>query len=197
MNKILSLFVRKPVKTISAADTHLVEVEARVLATLEEAIREKRVTSRLAANANNKGDLSMDGGLQVIGTHEGKITITGGHGVVWISETGVVIGDIEAPHVYIQGRVHGKIRSNLTIIEGRGMVEGVLATNNLMQRNIKNITMHVEINPRDEEIDPSISNVVNLIPDPSAHPSATTPYTTTAWAPPHSSVDPRAGGNAS
>lgn len=124
------------------------------VASIEEAIKNKRVTSRLAQGAVNVGDLNLDGGLQVQGTHDGKLIVTHERGVVWISETGAVNGDIDAPQVYIHGMVVGSIRADLVILEGNGQVIGQISANRVLLRNMNQMKVDATFMPRERVVVP-------------------------------------------
>ncbi|MDL0432490.1 polymer-forming cytoskeletal protein [Marinobacter sp. TBZ242] len=57
-----------------------------------------------------EGDVHFSGGLHVDGTIRGRVVAEeGGDAVLRISEVGSVEGDIVAPHVIINGTVHGDV----------------------------------------------------------------------------------------
>ena len=57
-----------------------------------------------------KGDLTFSGGLHVDGVVKGKVVAEeGSDAVIRVSEAGRVEGDIVAPHVIINGAVHGDV----------------------------------------------------------------------------------------
>jgi cytoskeletal protein CcmA (bactofilin family) len=56
------------------------------------------------------GDVQFSGGLHVDGKIRGKVSAEdGGEAVLRVSEVGLVEGDIVAPHVVINGTVHGDV----------------------------------------------------------------------------------------
>lgn len=157
----VSLFIRKKAVQIPKPDV-AVYSKAVPLASAEEAVKQKRLSSRLAAGAVNMGDLCMEGGLQVIGTHQGRLDITGEMGIVWISESGMVTGDIEAPQVYVQGKVKGSIHADMVIIEGRGGVEGQIRANRVLLRNAKEIDMSARILSKETVLGPSSAAILPI-----------------------------------
>lgn len=158
MKNVMSLFMKKaPVAERPSVSLH---IKATLLANVDEAVRQKRVTSRLAAGAVNVGDLCMEGGLHVIGTHEGQLVITGDAGVVWINESGAVSGDIEAPQVYVQGRVKGSVHAELVIIEGKGRIEGEIRANRVLLRHIADIGMYTRILPKETVVGQAAANAL-------------------------------------
>ena len=57
-----------------------------------------------------KGDVHFSGGLHVDGTIRGRVVAEeGGDAVLRVSEVGSVEGDIVAPHVIVNGTVHGDV----------------------------------------------------------------------------------------
>ena len=57
-----------------------------------------------------KGDVHFSGGLHVDGTIRGRVVAEeGGDAVLRLSEVGAVEGDIVAPHVIVNGTVHGDV----------------------------------------------------------------------------------------
>ncbi|KPP99191.1 polymer-forming cytoskeletal protein [Marinobacter sp. HL-58] len=57
-----------------------------------------------------EGDVHFSGGLHVDGTIRGRVVAEeGGDAVLRVSEVGSVEGDIVAPHVIINGTVHGDV----------------------------------------------------------------------------------------
>lgn len=64
----------------------------------------------ISAKTSISGDLHFSGGLHVDGKIRGKVTAEeGSSAVLRISEVGEVEGDIHAPHVIINGTVHGDV----------------------------------------------------------------------------------------
>lgn len=59
-----------------------------------------------------QGDVHFSGGLHVDGRIEGTVVAEeGSEGVLRISEVGEVVGDVHAPHLVINGTVHGNVYS--------------------------------------------------------------------------------------
>jgi len=73
-----------------------------------------RYDTLIARGTELKGDVTFSGGLHVDGRIEGKIKSApeNSGAVVRISEAGEVFGDVIAPHVIINGAVHGDVYSS-------------------------------------------------------------------------------------
>jgi len=56
-----------------------------------------------------KGDVNFSGGLHIDGKVEGTVSAEGNDAVLRISEVGEVEGDVYAPHIIINGTVHGNV----------------------------------------------------------------------------------------
>ncbi len=64
----------------------------------------------ISSRTTVEGDVHFSGGLHVDGTVRGKVVAEeGGDAVLRVSEVGSVEGDIVAPHVIINGTVHGDV----------------------------------------------------------------------------------------
>ncbi len=64
----------------------------------------------ISAKTAVEGDIHFSGGLHVDGRVRGKVVAEeGSDGVLRVSEVGEVTGDIMAPHVIINGTVHGDV----------------------------------------------------------------------------------------
>jgi cytoskeletal protein CcmA (bactofilin family) len=64
----------------------------------------------ISSKATVQGDVHFSGGLHVDGKVSGTlIADEGGDAVLRISEVGTVEGDIRAPHVIVNGTVHGDV----------------------------------------------------------------------------------------
>ncbi len=64
----------------------------------------------ISAKTSIKGDVCFSGGLHVDGKIHGKVVAEEGSGAVLrVSEVGEVEGDIVAPHVIVNGTVHGDV----------------------------------------------------------------------------------------
>lgn len=69
-------------------------------------------TTLISSKAEVVGDIKLAGGLHIDGIVTGNIIAEPGSGaVVRISDKGVVNGEIRAPHVIINGEVHGDVHS--------------------------------------------------------------------------------------
>jgi len=88
------------------------------------AIFKKKATSKsrfdtlIAEGTEIKGDVIFNGGLHVDGKVEGQIKAADDklQAIVRLSEDGVVKGNIVAPEVIINGRVHGDVYSSDHIV---------------------------------------------------------------------------------
>ncbi|MDC0664026.1 bactofilin family protein [Marinobacter sp. SS21] len=64
----------------------------------------------ISAKTSIKGDVFFSGGLHVDGKIHGKVVAEeGSNAVLRVSEVGEVEGDIVAPHVIVNGTVHGDV----------------------------------------------------------------------------------------
>ncbi len=70
------------------------------------------IDTLVGAGSVLKGDLEFTGGLRVDGLIKGHVSAQdNSHGTLVISETGVIEGDINVPHVVINGTVKGNVVS--------------------------------------------------------------------------------------
>lgn len=70
------------------------------------------IDTLLGAKAELKGDIVFSGGLRVDGKIRGNITAKGeGNSVLVVSEHATIVGNINVPHVVVNGRVEGNIRA--------------------------------------------------------------------------------------
>ena len=71
------------------------------------------VDTLLGENSSFSGDIEFSGGLRVDGVVRGHVTaLDNANGLLVISETGEVEGDITVPHIIINGTVHGNVISS-------------------------------------------------------------------------------------
>lgn len=69
-------------------------------------------TTLISSKAEVVGDIKLSGGLHIDGKVTGNIVAEPGSGaVVRISDKGIVKGEIRAPHIIINGEVHGDVYS--------------------------------------------------------------------------------------
>lgn len=69
-------------------------------------------TTLISSKAEVVGDIKLSGGLHIDGKVTGNIVAEPGSGaVVRISDKGVVKGEIRAPHIIVNGEVHGDVYS--------------------------------------------------------------------------------------
>lgn len=67
----------------------------------------------ISAKTTVDGDITFSGGLHVDGQVRGKVVAEeGSEAVLRVSEIGDISGDIVAPHVIINGKVHGDVYSS-------------------------------------------------------------------------------------
>jgi cytoskeletal protein CcmA (bactofilin family) len=79
----------------------------------------------IAPSAEIKGDIAFSGGLHVLGTVEGNISVANGDGRLTIGESGCVKGEIRVNKVVVNGRVEGDVHAteHLELAE-KAVVEG-------------------------------------------------------------------------
>ncbi|MBT5032031.1 MAG: polymer-forming cytoskeletal protein [Proteobacteria bacterium] len=71
------------------------------------------VDTLLGENSSFSGDIEFSGGLRIDGIVRGHVTaLDNANGLLVISETGEVEGDITVPHIIINGTVHGNVISS-------------------------------------------------------------------------------------
>lgn len=76
----------------------------------------------IAVGITVSGDVHGSGTVQVEGTVEGRVKVAG---TVTVTETGRIIGPVEAEAVYVAGRVEGNISATDHLrLERSGMIEG-------------------------------------------------------------------------
>jgi len=74
------------------------------------------IDTLVGAGSIIQGDLEFTGGLRVDGHIKGKVSAQdSNNGTLVLSESGVIEGDINVPHVVINGTVNGNIVSNMHI----------------------------------------------------------------------------------
>lgn len=75
-----------------------------------------------------KGDITFAGGLRVDGKVEGGITAQGdGGSTLVLSEHAEIIGDIEVPHMIVNGRIKGNVHCAQRIeLQPKAEIEGDL-----------------------------------------------------------------------
>lgn len=71
------------------------------------------IDTLIGVNTEIKGDISFSGGLRVDGKVTGNILSEGGDasGTLVLSEHAVVAGNVTVPHLIINGRIQGNVRS--------------------------------------------------------------------------------------
>ena len=71
------------------------------------------VDTLLGENSSFNGDIEFSGGLRIDGIVRGNVTtLDATNGLLVVSETGEVEGDITVPHIIINGTVHGNVISS-------------------------------------------------------------------------------------
>jgi len=74
------------------------------------------IDTLIGAGSILQGDLEFTGGLRVDGHIKGHVSAQdSSNGTLVLSESGVIEGDINVPHVVINGTVNGNIVSNMHI----------------------------------------------------------------------------------
>ncbi len=71
------------------------------------------IDTLIGAGSILQGDLEFTGGLRVDGHVKGHVTAQDSNkGTIVLSESGVIEGDVNVPHVVINGTINGNIVSN-------------------------------------------------------------------------------------
>ncbi|MBS4095207.1 MAG: polymer-forming cytoskeletal protein [Sulfuricella sp.] len=68
--------------------------------------------SLIAKGCRFKGELTVQGGVKIDGEVEGSIIVEGTNSLLYVSESGRVIGEIRAANVIIDGEVKGRVRAD-------------------------------------------------------------------------------------
>jgi cytoskeletal protein CcmA (bactofilin family) len=84
------------------------------------------VDTLLGENSSFNGDIEFSGGLRIDGIVRGNVTtLDATNGLLVVSETGEVEGDITVPHVIINGAVCGNVISSEHLeLQGNAQVTG-------------------------------------------------------------------------
>jgi cytoskeletal protein CcmA (bactofilin family) len=84
------------------------------------------VDTLLGQNSTFNGDITFSGGLRLDGIIRGHVTASdSANGLLVISETGEVEGDITVPHIIINGTVNGNVISSEHVeLQGKAKVSG-------------------------------------------------------------------------
>jgi len=79
----------------------------------------------IAPSAQIRGDIEFTGGLHVLGTVTGNISVGGEGGRLVIGETGRVQGEIRVPKIVVNGKVEGDVHASehLELAE-KAVIEG-------------------------------------------------------------------------
>ncbi|MGH8142578.1 MAG: bactofilin family protein [Steroidobacteraceae bacterium] len=77
-----------------------------------------RIDTLIGRNASIQGDIDFSGGLHVDGRVAGSVRAASEHGALSVSEDGVIEGSVAAPHVVLNGRVHGDIYGTERVVLG-------------------------------------------------------------------------------
>jgi cytoskeletal protein CcmA (bactofilin family) len=72
---------------------------------------DKNIASLIGTGSTLDGDLTFAGGLRIDGTVHGSVRCVGGEGagMLVISESGVVEGEVRAAHLVVAGRITGPV----------------------------------------------------------------------------------------
>jgi len=66
-------------------------------------------TTLIAAGTKVRGDVHFSGRLHLDGNVEGAIRGEGEHAMLTLSEHAVVTGEVQAPHIVVDGTINGKM----------------------------------------------------------------------------------------
>lgn len=77
-----------------------------------------RIDTLIGRNASIQGDIDFSGGLHVDGRVAGSVRAASDKGGLSVSEDGVIEGSVAAPHVVLNGRVHGDIHGSERVVLG-------------------------------------------------------------------------------
>lgn len=70
------------------------------------------IDTLIGVNTDMKGDISFSGGLRIDGKVKGNITARADdNSTLVLSENAVVTGDVSVPHMVINGKIKGNVRS--------------------------------------------------------------------------------------
>jgi len=86
-----------------------------------------QIASLIGAGSTIVGDLSFAGGLRIDGTVRGAVRCADGDkgGMLVISETGVVEGEVQASHVVVAGRIAGPVHTtDLLELQPKARISG-------------------------------------------------------------------------
>lgn len=80
----------------------------------------------ISSHTSIEGDVHFSGGLHIDGRVRGRVLAEdGGDAVLRISEVGEITGDVAAPHVIINGTVHGDVYATEHLeLAGKAAVNG-------------------------------------------------------------------------
>ncbi|MBS0570528.1 MAG: polymer-forming cytoskeletal protein [Proteobacteria bacterium] len=82
-------------------------------------------TTLIAAGTAIKGDITFGGRLHVDGTVEGAIRGDGAQAVLTLSEHAVVTGEVQAPHIVVNGAIKGDVTASERLeLASNARVEG-------------------------------------------------------------------------
>lgn len=71
------------------------------------------IDTLIGVNTDMKGDISFSGGLRIDGKVKGNITARADdNSTLVLSENAVVTGDVSVPHMVINGKIKGNVRSS-------------------------------------------------------------------------------------
>ena len=87
----------------------------------------KEIGSLVGAGTVINGDIEFTGGLRIDGTVQGSVRCSDGEkgGMLVVSETGVVEGEVHAAHLVVAGRINGPVTaSELVELQPKARVDG-------------------------------------------------------------------------
>ncbi|CNH61274.1 bactofilin family protein [Yersinia pekkanenii] len=87
-----------------------------------------KINTVIAAGTQLKGDVNLDGDIQVYGVVIGDITVN--EGTIRLMRSGQIEGNLTAPHITVDGRVEGVcVSEHLEILEN-GRLNGIVKGSN-------------------------------------------------------------------
>ena len=133
--------IRWGFKSLGTADASL---------TIEQAVKEGRVKSLLAADAISNGKHDLKDGVKIDGQYDGAISVSNKRGVIWVSESARVKGALSAQVIYVEGRVQGDLRASTLVIKGGGVVEGRIFADNVILRDQCGLAIRAEVHSKSD-----------------------------------------------
>jgi len=84
------------------------------------------IDTLIGVNTDLKGDVTFSGGLRIDGKVKGNISAhEDDNSTLVLSENAVVIGDVSVPHMVVNGKIKGNVRSTERLeLQGRAEISG-------------------------------------------------------------------------